>query len=142
MTEKPSIEKVTLIPDQPLTPQEKQDCITFLRNYEPKIHWEVGQKVIAYIGTKIITLYIRSIDPRTVFFGYLPEEGEINIEDHKQIGTTPTPITEKQEDKPQAFKQPMRETTETEPLKIDPVLIIYRVPPSMEIEIKIKTTKK
>ena len=136
MAEKTPITKVTLVPKQPLTPQEKQDCINFLRNYEPTIHWEVGQKVTAYIGTKIIDLYIRSIDPRTVFFGYLPEEGEIYIEDHQQIGITPTPIIEKQEDKPQAFNQPRMESTR------DPILVLHRVPSSMEIHIKIKNTKE
>ena len=136
MSEKPSITKVTLVPKQPLTPQEKQECIKFLRTYEPTIHWEVGQKVTAYIGTKIIDLYIRSIDPRSVFFGYLPEEGEIYIEDHQQIGAPPVPILEEQEDKPQFFKQPMRET---ESLEIGPVLVLRRIPPNTEIEIKIKT---
>ena len=79
MTEKPTIDKVTLVPDQPLTPQEKQGCIAYLTNYEPKIIWEVGQKVTAYVQTKIIELYIRNTDPRTVFIGLLAPEGEIHI---------------------------------------------------------------
>ncbi len=130
--EKPPITKVTLLPDQPLTPQQKQACVAYLTTYEPKIYWEVGQKVIAYLGTKIINLYIREIDPRTRFFGHLPEDGEIHIVPHKEIGETPT---QKQPREVPVVKKPVGESTG------DPILTIHRVPPGTEIQITIKREK-
>ena len=132
MTEKPTIDKVTLVPDQTLTPQEKQGCIAFLTNYEPKIIWEVGQKVTAYLGTKIIELYIRSTDPRTVFIGLLAPDGEIHIAEHQQLGEPP----QEQTRTPPPFTPPRTGPTE------DPILTVHRLPPGMEIQIKIKSTKE
>lgn len=132
--EKPPIDTVTLIPDQPLTKQEEQQCIYYLDNYEPTIIWEVGQKVTAYIDTKIVNLYIRSIDPRTLFYGTLSDEGEITIAPHQQIGEPPTQ-EERESDAPQFTKSMTRPSEE-------PLLTINTVPPGTEIQIKIKTTKK
>jgi len=127
MTEKPSIETVTLVPDQPITVEEEQACIAFLHAYEPKIIWEVGQKVVAYIQNKAITLYIRNTEPRNIFMGHLAEDGEIHIAGNQQIGEPPV-----QASPSPAFSKQLTEAT--------PILTIHRVPPYVEIEIKIKTT--
>lgn len=132
--DKPPLEKVTLVPDQPLTPQEKQACTHFLQTYKPKIHWEVGQKVIAYIDTKIVNLYIREIAPRTRFFGYLPQDGEIHIVKHGQIGETPAPAAREPEEHPAP-----RSAVKTAG---DPLLSVNRVPPGTEIQITIKRTEE
>lgn len=126
--EKPTIDKVTLVPDQPLTEQEKQECTAFLLTYEPKITWEVGQKVTAYIDTKIINLYIRSMEPRNLFVGLLAEDGELHIAEHQQIGE---PATQDKQTSP-PFNTPRMESTG------NPILIVYRVPPNTEIQVKIR----
>jgi len=125
MTEKPTIDKVTLVPNQPITIEETQQCITYLHAYEPKIIWEVGQKVTAYIEDKIIPLYIRKTEPRNIFIGYLGEDGEIDIVRHQQLGEPPA----------QAPPSPAFHKQE-----FTPILTVHRVPSHVEIEIKIKGT--
>ena len=132
MTEKPTLDKVTLVPDQHLTEQEKEACIHYLISYEPRIIWEVGQKVNAYIETKIINLYIRSIDPRTLFIGTLAEDGVINIVEHQEIGEINT--LEDEDGVPPPHTRPRIESAG------EPILTVNRVPPNVEIEIKIKKT--
>lgn len=86
MPEKPPIEKVELVPNKPLTPEQEEQCRQFLYEHDPPIHWELGTRVKALADNRIIELYIRRTHPKNVFYGYLSEGGVIHIQPHDKIG--------------------------------------------------------
>ena len=81
-----TIDKVELVPNKPLTPEQEKQCTKFLAEHQPPIHWAVGTKVKALADNRIIELYIRRTHPKNVYYGYLTEDGEIHIQPHDQIG--------------------------------------------------------
>ena len=86
MTEKPTIDKVELVPSKPLTKEQEEQCIKFLREHEPPINWELGTRVKALADNRIVDLYIRRTHPKTAYHGHLAEDGVIHIQPHDKIG--------------------------------------------------------
>ena len=85
MSEK-TIDKVELVPNKPLTPEQEKQCIKFLAEHDPPIYWELGTKVKALAENSIVSLYVRRTHPKNVYYGHLTEDGEIHIQPHDQIG--------------------------------------------------------
>lgn len=86
MSDDPPLDKVELVPNKPLTPEQEKQCTQFLREQNPPIHWQLGTRVKALADGKIVDLYLRRTHPKDAYYGLLKPDGEIHIQPHDSIG--------------------------------------------------------
>ena len=86
MSEEPTVDKVELVPNKPLTPDQEEQCRQFLAEHQPPIYWQLGTRVKALADNKIVDLYTRRTHPKDAYYGLLKEGGVIHIQPHDTIG--------------------------------------------------------